>query len=87
MNGAQSPFESLPEKRSGPQPVEPVGRETLRTPTGELVSLPRVRRRSWVVTILLVVAILVALLIILLAHQPGATSPGGAQPTPVTPIR
>jgi hypothetical protein len=68
------------------EPLEPTRREVVRTPEGDLVSVPRVRRRSWVATIAAFMVILLAVIALLLTHQPGATSPGPgpAQPTPVS---
>jgi len=63
-------------------------RETVRTPTGELVSLPLIRRRVWILAVVVAVMLMVALAAILVALQPpagrtpppGQTQPGLEQP-------
>lgn len=55
-------------------PVTERPREMVRTPTGEVVSVPVVRRRGWIALLVVVVAVVAVIVALLATHQPPGRS-------------
>lgn len=63
-------------------PVAQRPREVVRTPSGEVVSVPVVRRRGWIALLVLVLAVVAVIAVLLITHQPpGRSVNPNAQPS------